>query len=292
NNYHPRLQFTLEVGNNRLNFLDVTLIKNNNFIMYDWYQKPTSSGRYLNYFSQHHFTHKIGVIVSLVDRVLHLSHPMYHEQNFDKIIKILIQNGYPLKLIFDTIKRRIHKKIDIYKNSNKINNNDNNSNNKIKYNYFTIPYISNMSNKIKNYFNKCDTFKLAYKGINRLDRIVKVQKDKLQTMLHSNVVYKISCGDCDATYVGQTKRTLKTRITEHRNHINWNTQQKSVITEHRLNFSHEFDWDNVEILDEEINLNKRLISEMLHIHRQKNSLNVQTDTDLLDKAYDCLFTNY
>jgi len=30
-------------------------------------------------------------------------------------------------------------------------------------------------------------------------------------------VYKINCNDCSASYVGQTKRQLGTRINEHRN---------------------------------------------------------------------------
>jgi len=38
----------------------------------------------------------------------------------------------------------------------------------------------------------------------------------------SNVVYKINCQDCDASYVGQTKRILNTRISEYRNHIRRN----------------------------------------------------------------------
>jgi len=40
---------------------------------------------------------------------------------------------------------------------------------------------------------------------------------------------------------------------------------RSVISEHRLQLDHEFDWDHVEILDEESYFGKRLISEMLHI---------------------------
>jgi len=40
-----------------------------------------------------------------------------------------------------------------------------------------------------------------------------------------------------------------------------------------------------EILDEEHFVNKRLILELLYIKRQKISLNLQTDIELLNKAY-------
>ncbi|KAG5331934.1 PGDH dehydrogenase, partial [Acromyrmex charruanus] len=42
--------------------------------------------------------------------------------------------------------------------------------------------------------------------------------DKLPSLLHSNVVYKINCQNCDASYVDKTERLLKTRINKHRNH--------------------------------------------------------------------------
>lgn len=48
---------------------------------------------------------------------------------------------------------------------------------------------------------------------------------------------------------------------------------------------HDFDWDHVEILDKETNYSKRLISEMLHIKEQHNSINRQTDTELLPITY-------
>jgi len=75
---------------------------------------------------------------------------------------------------------------------------------------------------------------------------------------------------------------------EHRNHIRRDTAQISVITDHRLQLNYEFDWDDVRVLDEEINYKNRLISEMIHIKKQKHGLNSQNDTVLLDPIYNDL----
>jgi len=66
-----------------------------------------------------------------------------------------------------------------------------------------------------------------------LRRIIKAQKDTLSSGFNKNIVYKLPCKDCDATYVGQTKRKLNTRISEHRRDISKKTGKHSVITEHR-----------------------------------------------------------
>jgi len=52
-----------------------------------------------------------------------------------------------------------------------------------------------------------------------------------------------------------------------------------------LQFEHEFDWDDVEILDSERYLGKRLISEMMFIKRQNNALNLQSNSEYLHHAY-------
>jgi len=65
-------------------------------------------------------------------------------------------------------------------------------------------------------------------------------------MLFIKSIVRIDASYCDASYVGQTGRQLKTRISEHKNHINRNTSALSVITEHRLHKNHDFDWERVE----------------------------------------------
>ncbi|KYN09092.1 hypothetical protein ALC57_18803 [Trachymyrmex cornetzi] len=203
-----------------------------NFLQFDWFQKPTYSGRILNFWSQHPISQKMGVIYGLVDKALLLSHPDFHKKNLKLIIDTLLLNDFPLKFIFENIKKRINSIIINPRQQNC--NNDNTLRNKI--NWFTIPYIEGFSDKFKNTVNGKD-FRLSYFSINKMNNFIKVHKDPLPKESKRNVVYKIKCNDYDSTYVGQTKRKLKTRINEHRSHIRWNTSSRSVITDHRLEHS-------------------------------------------------------
>jgi len=45
--------------------------------------------------------------------------------------------------------------------------------------------------------------------------LILLHKGGLYNETTNNVVYKILCNNCDFSYVGQTKRQLKTRINEH-----------------------------------------------------------------------------
>jgi len=89
-----------------------------------------------------------------------------------------------------------------------------------------------------------DDIRISFYNVNKLWEFIKVHKDPLANNMKSNVVYKICCKDYDASYVGQTGRQLRTRIAEHRNYIRWNTTTQSVITDHRLQEGHEYDWKN------------------------------------------------
>jgi len=198
NSFHPRIQFTIEIRGNFLNFLDITLIKNNKKIEFDWFHKPTFSGRYLNFLSLHPITQKRGSLMSMIDRALLLSHPIYHNKNINFIINTFLQNDYPLQFIFNTINLKL-KTIINKRNNNNIGNETNNNTSKI--NWFTIPYFLNISERFKNIIKNLNV-KLSFYSLNKLDRIIKAQKDRLPDYSKKNVVYKISCKDCDATYVG------------------------------------------------------------------------------------------
>jgi len=133
--------------------------------------------------------------------------------------------------------------------------------------------------------------RVAYYGINKLRNIIKAHKDLLPNLCKKNVYKLLNCNNCETTYVGQTKRQLKTRIIEHRNHIKRNTSTRSVITDHRIISGHDFDWNNVKILNVEKNFNKRFISKMINIKSQIKGINLQTDTDSLDQTYISCLSN-
>jgi hypothetical protein len=90
---------------------------------------------------------------------------------------------------------------------------------------------------------------MAYSRASDL-KFVKIHKDDLDKLSHSNVFYRISCRDCEAFYVGRTKKQLKTRLQEHKNDIK-ESSSLFIISRHRLSSYHEFDWNGIEILNEE-----------------------------------------
>jgi len=107
---------------------------------------------------------------------------------------------------------------------------------------------------------------MAFTIPNTLNIFIKTDKDRIKRSGQCNVVYKIDCKNCEASYVGQTKRRLTTRIREHRNDINKKSGIPSIITIHRLQ-DHDFDWNNVHILDSEPSWYKRIISDTLRHSR-------------------------
>jgi len=190
-------------------------------------------GRYV-FHSQHPLSQKRGIVYGLVDRALLLSHPKFHEINLKKAIEVLLDNCF-LPFIFSTINRRIkqlsYKENIFNKEDKKVKNSD-------KIEFFTIPYVNSVS---EGFLPVCGRFGfcMSYSIYNTLKRYIKRGKDGLDVWSHSDVVYRIKCNDCEATYIGQTKRQLGTRIHEHIKDINKKSGSLSVISGHRLDNDHE-----------------------------------------------------
>jgi len=77
--------------------------------------------------------------------------------------------------------------------------------------YFTVPFINHISSLFKSISLKLGC-PMAFTIPNTLKIFIKTGKDKIESSNRSGVVYRIDCRDCEASYVGQTKRRLITRI--------------------------------------------------------------------------------
>jgi len=122
-------------------------------------------------------------------------------------------------------------------------------------------------------------FNMSHSILNTLKRYVKRGKDDLEVLSHQDIVYKITCNDCEATYIEQTKRQLST----HKHVIDKKSGSLSVIYNRLEN--HKMNWNDVKIVANESFYSKRLISEMIHVKKQLYGLNKQSNTDLLSDTF-------
>ena len=107
------------------------------------------------------------------------------------------------------------------------------------------------------------------------------EKDVSKIFDRTNAVYEFDCEQCNSVYIGETKRALKRCKGEHKN----NKNPDAVINIHYNKNDHSFDWENPRILDTEHIWNKRLISEMLCIKSNKNSINKKENVSKLSNVY-------
>ena len=92
----------------------------------------------------------------------------------------------------------------------------------ISYQFYlslVFPHVKNLNQKLKRFFNNSE-FKLIWKPTNKLnEQITKTGKDKIPISQKQGVVYKVNCKNCDSCYIGQTKRSVETRMKEHESNI-------------------------------------------------------------------------
>lgn len=276
NSFHPKLQFTIETeSNGKINFLDLTLIRNqsNNNIKTIWYTKPTCSGRYLNYNSNHPTNQKNSVIIGLADRAIHLTSPNYRPNALNKVRTILKNNNFPEKRINRIIKQRTYK---FYNKNLKKTKKTNDETKK----HIAMPYTNNLSEKIKYILGKHNII-VCHKGHNLSNQLFTTLKSKTPHKKKSNVVYSIPCSNCPKKYIGMTTQHLNNRLNGHKYQKNAST----ALHKHENETKHIFNFADTQILDHDKNYHKLIFKEMIHIKKEQNCVNNKKDIDNLSQIY-------
>ena len=269
NSCHVNIQFTIEKeAYSSLPFLDVQVSKDGDQLLTSVYRKRSYTGLLTNFYSFTSHSYKLGLIRCMIDRTYKLCSTwnQFHSK-ISELSHILQMNLFPCALIEKYVSRYLSKVME----SNEIDNV------KLPKKYFSIPYIGGFSGIAQKRLNKlvhryCVDLNicLAFSSF-KIGRLFST-KDILPKLSCSNVVYKFTCAGCGACYVGETRRHLNIRISEHFNSKGSNIYKHLHDSPRCKEVSSIGDF---RVIDTARTDNQLKLKESLHIFWSKPSLNVQ-----------------
>ena len=94
-------------------------------------------------------------------------------------------------------------------------------------------------------------------------------KDPAPTLSKCGVIYKIPCKGCDEFYIGETGRSLGTRLKEHRS----KRDNPTAVAEHCAQRLHSISEEGISVVAREDNWWRRKIRESIEIRTQRPGIN-------------------
>lgn len=270
NDLFETIKFTYELEQNgKIPFLDVLITRVMHGFKYSVYRKITSTQQHISADSNHSRSHKAAAFNSMFHRLFTI--PM-EKEDFKTELYYIMQtgevNGYDRKSMEKLFKK--HKKKQETRDLTTLTpvQEENKK-------FITLPFHPPMTHKLSNEFNKFG-FNVAYNNQGKLSEILGTTKDKVENNLEKSGIYLINCAKCDAKYIGQTKRMVKTRYKEHCDDCRKPASEEKPMAKHAINTGHTF--QGVELLKEVRQRNQldAYESMFLHKYRNENLKNTQT----------------
>lgn len=242
NKIDNNIQFTVEMGGNTINFLDITITIDNLYkkLNFNIFRKDTYTDSIIPMNSVHPLSTKKAALHSMLNRLLKIPlSKIDYSIELKSIVQIAKNNGYKKDLIYKMLwekKRKLWLNL-FFPGQRDI----------IQENWKKIPYVKNLSGSLTKklmYYNVKPAFSNRHTLKNLLtNNKLKPEFDKLK----SSGIYKIKCNDCDAWYIGKTKRNLKIRFSEHKNGGKMTTPT-SGLSQHLKLSKHSINVDNLELV--------------------------------------------
>ena len=270
NSINPNIQFTSEEEKNgRIPFLDTCLhVNEDGSTKVTVYRKPTHTVQYLNFHSNHHLQHKrvvVGNTLLLRAQTL-VSEEIDKAKEIQHVKQALRSNNYPDWMLTIPNTGTGSRVSEESVNEKRI--------------YASVPYIKGISERLQRAF-KSHEVTLVHKPVNSLrSQLVRV-KDETENLKKCGMVYHIHCEQCDKDYIGETSRSLETRVKEHL------SRNSSAVHEHCKLTGHSVDSSKTKVLATESNTFKRRIREAIEIRLRNPSLNRDNGFELA-RIYDTI----
>ena len=110
----------------------------------------------------------------------------------------------------------------------------------------TIPYMKGTSESISRILQPYN-IRVAHKPTTTLRHFLTNVKDKDEPNNRQGAVYKIKCSDCQASYIGETGRSLNGILTGHKR-VTRNGDANNHIAVHHQQKNHNIDLDSAQCL--------------------------------------------
>ena len=277
NSIEPAIQFTHELEvEGKLPMLDtLTTRRPSGRLEFSVYRKPTHTDQYLQFDSNQPLQHKLGVVRTLRHRCESLcstEEAKLHE--LEHLRRVLSVSGYT-KSAWDTASRPKPPSPPPDPDAIK------------KKGHISLPYVGPMSNSIARVIRKAGVA-VHMRPYNTIRSQLVHPKDKVEPSDKAGVVYHIQCGDCTASYVGETERCLGKRVKEHAYRGSSSSfEEHCRLHKHSTNSAGKVTIPDsqVRVLHQEPDWFKRGVAESLHIMREDPSLNRDKGRHTLPEIY-------
>ena len=132
-----------------------------------------------------------------------------------------------------------------------------------------LPYIAGVTEKIERVCYPLGIRVICGHRGKMREALVKVKQPTLK-LDKKGVVYEVPCGECNHVYIGETGRTLRKRLTEHKAAVK-KCDTKNGIAVHAWNSGHQVEWESAKVKEVVPNLAHRRIAEAPHLSDTKHN---------------------
>ncbi len=280
NKQNPNLQFTMEPEKDgKIAFLDCMITRDGNCLRTSVYRKPTSTSRLLDDSSYHPTSHKSATVATLVKRAHAVCSSNENlEDELQHLNKVFTINNYS-KPFVDSVTERSRR-------TTPTSATPTTGETEPKKTIATIPYIKGTSERIARILRPFN-ISVAHKPTVTLRNILMKVKDPTDIKTRTGAIYKVTCAECPATYVGETGRTLDCRIKEHKRA----TEKKDLankIAVHQMETKHRIEWEGATCMEFNGFADERMFLESWFTKCDENSINICRD---MPGAYAGLIAN-
>ena len=264
NKQDQQIQYTIEKQSNdgELSFLDVT-VTNNKHGGYDFkvHRKQAITNVQINKSSSVNPQLVFGVFKGFLARAMRICSPQHLEQEIKFLIQIFAENGHESS--------RLEKIAASYTTEDSEQPEDSDEVNKP---VVCVPWIPKLGPRLRAVMKKRG-IKTVFSSGRNLKDILCNHKTPLPRNSHPGV-YRLRCG-CGATYIGETKKKITTRVKEHEKYVFKGQWKQSAAADHASTCSEEFQWDTAETICTISNWKHRKVREALEIRRhQRSNMNI------------------